>query len=238
MSFWGSSKKNYPSVHSRSKLTGSSIYRKQESSGLPQTPAPQTPFSAPQRLQFRFAPEGSWSPGLGAEPSTGPGSVRHLDMMTKAPSNISSGLTASACVSLSPEFSRSPLAKLHTDPRPWNRNATALRKKKRECLLTLSPPCSCHQIAVCPLGPRVDQQHVPLSWTRANIVLWGTREVFIWQPAWSRHSSLGLGAYPEQRTWERTLGQAEALWPWCTREPGEHRAFLRESLSPSENRYQ
>lgn len=91
-------------------------------------------------------------------------------MMTKAPSNISSGLTASACVSLSPEFIRSPQVRLHTDPRPWNRNAAALRKKKKkkkECLLTLSPPCSCHQIADCSLGPRVDQQHVSLSWAKA-----------------------------------------------------------------------
>ena len=77
--------------------------------------------------------------------------MRHLDKMTKGPSNISSGLTASASVSLSPEISRSPLARLHINHKAWNRNIKA--QGKEECSLTLFLPCSCHQIAVCDWGP-------------------------------------------------------------------------------------
>lgn len=84
--------------------------------------------------------------GLGAELRVWPGYRK-----TKGPSNISSGLTASASVSLSPEIRGSPLARLHINHKAWSRKVKALGKE--ECSRTLFPPCSCHQIAVCDWGP-------------------------------------------------------------------------------------
>lgn len=128
------------------------------------SPALQTTLY-PWGLQSIVTLEGPWCSGLGAEPRVGPGYMRHLDMMTKGPSNISSGLTASASVSLSPEFIQQepPSQAAH---KPQSQEQEYKGSQQRGVLthplssLQLSPDCCLW------LGPRVDQRHVSLPWTR------------------------------------------------------------------------
>lgn len=112
--------------------------------------------------------------GLGAELRVWPGSRK-----TKGPSNISSGLTASASVSLSPEIRGSPLARLHINHKAWSRKVKALGKE--ECSRTLFPPCSCTRllsVTGAQGGPKACVTSLDQGYN-ANIVLGGTREVFI-----------------------------------------------------------
>lgn len=83
--------------------------------------------------------EEAWHSSLRAEPSIGPGSMRHWDVMTKAPSNV-----------------RSTGAPRQTAYRPQ-----ALEQK-----CSLLPAAVTRSLSVCSLGPREGQQHVSLPWTR------------------------------------------------------------------------
>lgn len=150
--------------------------------------------------------EEPWCSGLGAEPRPGPGYMRpslgHDDRETEDPSNISSGLTAFACVSLSPGVQQEPPSRAAYQPQTLEQ---AWRGSQEGGVLarslTLAPPAAVTRLvsgagaqggpAACVTG--LDQGY------NANIVLCGTREVFIQAPA----SSKALGDHPEQRLWER-----------------------------------
>lgn len=97
--------------------------------------------------------EEPWCSGLGAEPRPGPGYMRpslgHDDRETEDPSNISSGLTAFACVSLSPGVQQEPPSRAAYQPQTLEQ---AWRGSQEGGVLARSSR-SCHQIGVWGWGP-------------------------------------------------------------------------------------